>query len=155
MPHEFVENKSKDSEFKVLKHYGFPDYPDGQLRTNVSDYAKIIELMLNKGKVDDNTFLSEKTVDEFLRIQFPEVNKWQAIAWNYNEFNNWLYYVLMPRLPSHTGVNPGVATVTSFDPETGDGAIIFTNTLTHNFKGHKALYFDMVKRLLKEAKKFN
>ena len=154
MPHEFVENKSKDSEFKVLKHYGFPDYPDGQLRTNVSDYAKIIELMLNKGEVDDNAFLSEKTVDEFLRIQFPEVNKWQAIAWNYNEFNNWLYYVLMPRLPSHTGVDFGVATVTSFDPETGDGAIIFTNTLTHNFKGHKALYIDMVKRLLKEAKKF-
>ena len=154
MPHEFVENKSKDSEFKVLKHYGFPDYPDGQLRTNVSDYAKIIELMLNKGKVDDNAFFSEKTVDEFLRIQFPEVNKWQAIAWNYNEFNNWLYYVLVPRLPSHTGVDPGVATVTSFDPETGDGAIIFTNTLTHNFKGHKAFYVDMVKRLLKEAKNF-
>ena len=154
MPHEFLESETKDSEFKVLKHYGFPDYPDGQLRTNVSDYAKIIELMLNKGKVDDNIFLSEKTVDEFLRIQFPEVNEWQAIAWNYNEFNNWLYYVLMPRLPSHTGVDPGVATVTSFDPETGDGAIIFTNTLTHNFKGHKALYIDMVKRLLKEAKKF-
>ena len=154
MPHEFVENKSKDSEFKVLKHYGFPDYPDGQLRTNVSDYAQIIKLMVNKGKVDGKVFLKGKTVEEILRVQFPETNKWQAIAWNYNEFNNWLYYLLMPRLPSHTGVDPGVATVTSFDPGTGDGAVIFANTLTHNFKGHKALYVDMVKRLLKEAKKF-
>lgn len=153
MPHEFLESKSKAAKFKVLKHYGFPDYPDGQLRTNVSDYAKIIELMINKGKADGNAFLSEQTVEEFLRIQFPEVNKWQAISWNYNEFDNWLYYMLMPRLPSHTGVDPGVATVTSFNAKTGNGAIVFANTLTHNFKGHKALYIDMVKRLLKEAKK--
>ena len=154
-PHEFWEDKSADFTYKVLKHYGFPDYPDGQLRTNVSDYAQIIELMVNKGKVDGNTFLSEKTMDDFLSVQFPEANKWQAIAWNYNEFDNWLYYLLMPRLPSHTGVDPGVATVTSFDPKTGNGAIIFANTLTHNFKGHKALYVDMVKRLLKEAKKYD
>jgi hypothetical protein len=45
----------------------------------------------------------------------------------------------MPRLPSNTGVDPGVATLTSFDPKTGSGAIVFANTLTHNFKGHKIL----------------
>lgn len=153
LPHEFVEDNSEESTYKVLKHYGFPDYPDGQLRTNVSDYAQIIELMVNKGKAEGNTFLSKKTMDEFLSVQFPEANKWQAIAWNYNEFDNWLYYLLMPRLPSHTGVDPGVATVTSFDSKTGHGAIVFANTLTHNFKGHKAFYMEMVKRLLKEAKK--
>ena len=154
LPHEFMEGKSDDTTYKVLKHYGFPDYPDGQLRTNVYDYAQIIKLMVNMGKVDGNTFLSEKTMDSFLMVQFPETDKWQAIAWNYNEFDNWLYYLLMPRLPSHTGVDPGVATVTSFDPKTGNGAIIFANTLTHNFKGHKALYVDMVKRLLKNSKKY-
>ncbi len=153
LPHEFVEGKSGDTTFKVLKNYGFPDYPDGQLRTNVSDYAKIVELMVNKGKVNNKTVLSEEVMDEFLKVQFPEANKWQAIAWNYNEFDNWLYYAIMPRLPSHTGVDPGVATVTSFDPETGNGAIIFANTLTHNFKGHKILYVDMVRRLLKVARK--
>lgn len=155
LPHEFLEGKSKDSLYKGLKPYGFPDYPDGQLRTNVSDYAQIVKLMVNKGKVDGKVFLSKKAMDEFLTVQYPEANKWQAIAWNYNEFDNWLYYLLMPRLPSHTGVDPGVATVTSFNPKTGNGAIIFANTLTHNFKGHKALYVDMVKRLLKEAKKVN
>lgn len=155
MPHEFIANEDPDSRFKVLKHYGFPDYPDGQLRTNVSDYAKIIELMVNKGKVGGHRFLKVETMKEFLDVQFPEANKWQAVAWNYNEFDNWLYYLLMPRLPSHTGVDPGVATVTSFDPKTGNGAIVFANTLTHNFKGHKILYVAMVKRLLKTAKKFD
>ncbi|MEM6543102.1 MAG: serine hydrolase domain-containing protein, partial [Bacteroidota bacterium] len=152
-PHEFKESSSIDSRFSVLKHYGFPDYPDGQLRTSVSDYAKIIELMVNKGKVHNTSFLSKKTMDEFLKVQFPEADKWQAIAWNYNEFDNWFYYVLMSRLPSHTGVDPGIATVTSFNPDTGDGAIIFANTLTHSFKGHKILYVDMLKRLLREARK--
>jgi CubicO group peptidase (beta-lactamase class C family) len=151
MPHEFMDNKIKS--FKVLKHYGFPDYPDGQLRTNVTNYAEITKLMLNKGAVNGQPFLIESTVNEFLRIQFPKADKWQAIGWNNNEFNNWLYYLLMPRLPSHTGVDPGVATVVSFDPKKGVGAIIFANTLKHDFKGHKALYVDMVKRLLKQAKK--
>ncbi len=155
MPHEFIENEASEGSYKVLKHYGFPDYPDGQLRTNVSDYAKIIQLMVHKGKFNGQTFLSESTVSEFLKVQFPKADKWQAIAWNYNEFNNWMYYLLMPRLPSHTGVDPGVATVASFDPEKGNGAIIFANTLTHNFKGHKILYMDMLKRLLKEGKKMD
>ncbi len=155
MPHEFVGSEDLDSAFKVLKHYGFPDYPDGQLRTHVSDYAKVIEMMVNEGRVDGRSFLKEKTMKEFFDVQFPKANKWQAVAWNYNEFDNWLYYMLMSRLPSHTGVDPGVATVTSFDPKTGNGAIIFANTLTHNFKGHKILYVDMIKRLLKTAKKFD
>ncbi len=155
MPHEFVESKKPDSVYKVLKHYGFPDYPDGQLRTHVSDYAQIIKLMVNNGKVNGSRFLKEETMKDFLGIQFPEANKWQAVAWNYNEFDNWLYYLFIPRLPSHTGVDPGVATVTSFDPKTGNGAIVFANTLTHNFEGHKIFYMDMVKRLLKKAKRLN
>lgn len=153
LPHEFSSQKNAFSLYQVKKHYGFPDYPDGQLRTNVTDYSKFLELILNKGKVDETVFISESVMKEFLEIQFVEADEHQAIAWNYNEFNNWLYYLFMPRLPSHTGVDPGVATVTSFDPETGHAAIIFANTLTHNFKGHKILYLDMVKRLLKEAKR--
>ncbi|MEW2923294.1 serine hydrolase domain-containing protein [Muricauda sp. ANG21] len=154
-PHEYVDSKKGDVTYKVLKHYGFPDYPDGQLRTNVSDYAKFVALMLGNGKVDGGRFLQKSTIEECFKVQFPKVNKWQAIAWNYDEFYNWLYYMLMPRFPSHTGVDPGVATVVSLDRKTGNGAILFANTLTHNFKGHKALYLDIIKRLLKEAKKSN
>lgn len=154
-PHEAPNKKEEHSEFKVLKHYGYPDYPDGQLRTTVLDYAKFLNLILNKGRVNGTQLVSQETIDLFLKVQFPEVNKWQAIAWNYNEFDNWLYYLLMPRLPSHTGVDPGVATVVSFNPERKTAAIIFANTLTTNFKGHKILYQEMVKELMKEAQKEN
>lgn len=151
LPHEFTPNEV--SQFRAMKHYGYPTVADGQLRTTVSDYAQTIKLMINGGMIEDSQFISKETIQTFLRIQFPEVDKWQAISWNYNEFDNWIYYLLMPRLPSHTGVDPGVATVTSFDPETKSGAIIFANTLTSSFKGHKILYQEMIKKLMKEARK--
>jgi CubicO group peptidase (beta-lactamase class C family) len=148
-PHELPEEDSKVQTTKVLPHYGYPDYPDGQLRTTVGDYAQVLKLLLNDGKVDGKTFIRKETVDEMLRIQFPDSDKWQAIAWNYNEFDHWLYYFLNPRLPAHTGVDPGVATVTCFDPERKTGAIIFLNNSPPNSFGNmKLFYMDMVNALL-------
>jgi len=153
-PHVYL-GKLPTKQFRTIKPYGYPTVSDGQLRTNVTDYAEIVKLMLNDGKIGQIQFLKKTTIQTFLAVQFPEVDKYQAISWNYNEFDNWIYYLLMPRLPSHTGVDPGVATVTSFDPKRKIGAIIFANTLTHNFIGHKILYQEMIRRLLKEAIKSN
>lgn len=148
-PHRYSKNDS--ATFQAMKHYGYPTVADGQLRTTVADYAIFIRLMLMGGAVNGAQILQPETVGEMLKIQFPEVAPWQAIAWNYNEFDHWLYYLLMKRLPSHTGVDPGVATVVSFDMERKTAAIIFANTLTTDFRGHKILYQEIMKRLLKEA----
>lgn len=145
----------KETDFKgtqVLKHFGYPEYPAGQLRTTVSDYAQILKLMINKGKVDEIQFMSANTIDAFLAVQYPEVGKWRAISWSYNEFENFIYYVLMPRLPSHTGLDPGMSTVVSFDPETRSGALVFSNSPTTTFRTEKIIYLDMVRKLLKEGK---
>ncbi|MEQ8477555.1 serine hydrolase [Fulvivirga sp.] len=152
-PHELIHNESKTVSYKTLKHYGYPDYPDGQLRTNVSDYSNFISLILNKGTYNGKRIIKETTIEEFLAIQFCETDEYQALAWNYNEFDNWIYYLLMPRLPSHTGVDPGVATVVSFDPKKKIGAVIFSNTLTNDFIAHKIFYQEMMKKLLKAAKR--
>lgn len=152
-PHELPPKNSVDSAIKMLPHYGYPDFPDGQLRTTTYDYSRFLSVFLNEGMIDGNRFLNKETIDEFLKVQFPEVNKWQAVAWNYNEFESKLYYLFMPRLPSHTGGDPGVATVVSFDPEKKVGAIVFVNSPPNTFKGGKIFYLDMVKRLLKEAAK--
>jgi CubicO group peptidase (beta-lactamase class C family) len=147
-PHELSDKRDSIKQPKLLPHYGYPDFPDGQLRTTVEDYAKILNILLNDGKYNNIQYLNKKTVDEFLNIQYPEVNKWQAIAWNYNEFENWLYYLLMPRLPSHTGGDPGVATVVSFNPNSKTGAIVFINSPPNTFRGGKIFYFTIVKRLV-------
>lgn len=146
----------KETDFKgtqILKHFGYPGYPSGQLRTTVSDYAQILKLMVNEGEVDGIPFLSKKTIEEFLRIQYPEVAKWQAISWSYNEFENFLYYLFMPRLPSHTGLDPGMSTVVSFDPKTKTGMLIFSNSPTTTFRTEKIIYLDMVRKLYRVAKK--
>ncbi len=85
--------------------------------------------------------------------QYPEVAKWQAISWNYNEFESVIYNLIMPRRPSHTGLDPGMSTVVSFDREAKTGALVFSNSPTTTFWSEKIIYLDMIKRLFKEAEK--
>lgn len=147
-PHDVTLSKAS-LQIKVLPHYGYPDYPDGQLRTTTEDYARFLEMLLHDGKVDDFQFLQTETVEEFFKIQFPSVNKHQAIAWNYNEFEKGMYYLMMPRLPSHTGGDPGVTTVVSINRKKKSAGIIFTNSQPYTFNGGKIVYLNMMKRLLK------
>jgi hypothetical protein len=81
------------------------------------------------------------------------VAKWRAISWSYNEFENFIYNMIMPRVPSHTGLDPGTNTVVSFNPETKTGVLVFSNSPTTTFRCEKIIYLDMVKRLFKEAEK--
>jgi CubicO group peptidase (beta-lactamase class C family) len=146
----------KETDFKgtqILNHFGYPEYPAGQLRTTVTDYAQILKMFVNEGKVDGNQFLSKETIEEFLTVQYPEADKWQAISWNYNEFENFIYNMIMPRRPSHTGLDPGMSSIVSFDPKEKSGVLIFSNSPTTTFQTEKIIYLDMVKRLFKEAKK--
>ena len=146
----------KETDFKgtqILTHFGYPGYPSGQLRTTVTDYAQYLKMMVNEGLVDGKPFISKETIDEFLRVQFPEADKWQAISWNYNEFENFIYNLIMPRVPSHTGLDPGMSTVVCFDPETRTGVLVFSNSPTTTLRTEKIIYLDMVRRLFKEAHK--
>lgn len=146
----------KESDFKgtqILEFFGYPGYPSGQLKTTVSDYAQFVKLMVNEGAVDGKQFLSEKTINEFLKVQYPEISKYQAISWSYNEFENFIYNLIMSRRPSHTGLDPGMSSVVSFDPKKKTGVIIFSNSPTTTLWCEKIIYMDMVKRLFKEAEK--
>ena len=146
----------KETDFKgtqILKHFGYPGYASGQLRTTVTDYAQYLKMMINDGQVDGKQFIAKKTVDEFLTVQFPEADKWQALCWNYDEFENSIYNLIMPRRPSHTGLDPGMNSVVSFDTLEKTGVLIFSNSPKTTFWSEKIIYLDMVKRLFKEAEK--
>ena len=148
----------KETDFKgtqVLKHFGYPGYPSGQLRTTVSDYAQFLKLMVNQGQVEGIQFLGKETVEEFLTVQYPEVARWQAISWSYNEFENLIYNLIMPRRPSHTGLDPGMNSVVSFDPSEKTGVLIISNSPTTTIWNKKLIYLDMVRKLFREAEKAN
>jgi CubicO group peptidase (beta-lactamase class C family) len=150
-PHNLPYKETDYKGTQILNHFGYPEYPAGQLRTTAEDYAQYVKLMVNMGKVDGKQFLSQQTVKEFLSVQYPEVAKWRAISWSYNEFENFIYNMIMPRVPSHTGLDPGMSTVVSFNPETRSGVLVFSNSPTTTFRCEKIIYLDMVKRLFKEA----
>lgn len=153
-PHEVVPVTGPS----VLNHYGFASYPDGQLRTTASDYAQVLKLMINKGRVGKHTFLKEETVDEYLEIQYPDVAKYQAITWNYNEFDGFIYnlwhprYIFTKKRPAHSGYDPGVETYVVFDPDKKTGAIIFINSPIIQWKGVR-IYHQMIEKLFKVARK--
>jgi len=158
-PHEMhAPTKKNPREPEVLNHYGYADFPDGQLRTTVSDYAQVIKLLINEGRINGEVFIQASTVKKFLSIQYPEVAKHQAIAWNYNEFDAFLYKVVAPRylfirkLPGHSGYDPGVDTFATFDPKKKTGIVIILNSPIIQFKGVR-IYHHMIKKLFKEGKK--
>lgn len=154
-PHNMPYRETDYKGTQILKHFGYPGYPSGQLRTTVTDYAQFLKLMINQGQVDGVQFISRETVEEFLTVQYPDVSKWQAISWSYNEFENFIYNLIMPRRPSHTGLDPGMNSVVSFDPAEKTGVIIISNSPTTTLWNQKLIYLDMVRKLFKEAEKEN
>ena len=161
IPHSNIAHAHKilpKEEPEVLNHYGYPSFPDGQLRTTATDYAQVIKLMINRGMVNGSSFMSEQTIDEFLKIQYPEVAKYQAISWNYNEFDAFIYKLIMPRylfkrkIPAHSGYDPGVETYVTFDPKKGTGAIIFINSPIIMWKGAR-IYHKMIMKLFSIGKR--
>lgn len=152
-PHNMPYKETDYNGTQILKHFGYPGYPSGQLRTTVTDYAQFLKLLVNQGQVEGTQFLKEETVAEFLAVQYPDVAKWQAISWSYNEFENFIYNMIMPRRPSHTGLDPGMNSVVSFDPYEKTGAMIISNSPTTTLWNEKMIYLDMLRRLFKEAEK--
>jgi CubicO group peptidase (beta-lactamase class C family) len=51
-------------------HYGFADYPSGQLRSNVVDMANFMIAMMNSGNFGGNSILTSASVNAMLTVQF-------------------------------------------------------------------------------------
>lgn len=131
---------------EALPHYGYPSYPDGQLRTTVGDYGRFMTIFFPGGDL-----LSTSVREEFLRVQFPEVHMYQALAWNYDEFENGIIRRMIGIVPAHTGGDPGVATIAVMNPENRTAVVIFTNGFRTNNKGIIALYVKILSTLWREA----
>ena len=135
IPHQNMASSHIIEEDKhiAMPHFGYPSYPEGQIRTTVSDYVKFILMFLHDGKVNGKEFVKPSTLKEFLRVQYPEQSPWQAIAWNLNEFGDEAFYQHIPHVPAHTGLDPGASTAVMFDSEIRGAVLIFTNTQPNSF----------------------
>lgn len=117
--------------------YGYPDYPDGALRTTAGSLAKFLAAYARGG----GPLLRSSTVDLMLRDQkIP--GGWQGLIW---------YRSSGPggHLIGHSGSDSGVRTEMWFRRDDGAGAIVLANG---NAQGGNAALRAVRDRLIRDAR---
>ncbi len=105
-----------DASGRPLAHYGYPTWPDGQLRASALDAAQILALLMNGGRVGETQLLQPETIAEMLRSQVPAAPDGQGL------FVQW-----KRGLAGHMGGDDGVRTFVVFDPATHVGVVVLVN----------------------------
>ncbi len=101
--------------------YGFPDYPDGQLRSSALDMSRFLRAFMNDGALDGTRILSARSVAEMRRVQFPQIEPSQGLVWYYDQVGSF-------RVLGHMGSESGVDTIMFFRPRDRVGVLVFSNT---------------------------
>lgn len=104
--------------YTPIGYYGFANYPDGLLKTSVSEFMRFLYLFINSGQtLEGKPFLLPETVEEMLTPQFPDVSKVPALAWAISDS----HYM-------HGGSDPGVEALVMISREEQWGVIMFANS---------------------------
>ncbi len=107
--------------FRPIYQYGYPDYPDGALRTSAVHLARWLGAFMNGGSFQGDRVLAEATVREIRRNQIPDVVSWrQGLIW-FQE-RTWGFPIL-----GHDGGDFGESTRMFFRPDRNVGVVTLTN----------------------------
>ena len=108
-----------DPEYPDLTHYGYPTYPDGQLRSSANDMARFLATMMNGGQLGDATILEPRTLQAMLEPQFLDAEK---------DEDQGLFWAFKKGLIGHAGGDPGALCYLYWNPDTQIGAVVMGNT---------------------------
>ena len=117
MPYQYMRSTGR---YRPYGQYGYPDYPDGELRTSVSQLGRFLAAYMNGGSYQGVRILTSATVAEMLRPQIFPLAKGQGLIWYHDKIGSL-------KVVGHNGGDSGVATFMFFDPASGAGAIVLTN----------------------------
>ncbi|HEX6100480.1 MAG TPA: serine hydrolase domain-containing protein [Thermoanaerobaculia bacterium] len=103
-------------------------YPDGGVRTSVSDLAKLFIALLNGGVYEGTRILDESSVAEMLRFQFTAASKPENV--DLAEHNSGIFWRTKFNVTrvGHGGSDPGVQTEMLATLSKDVGVILFSNT---------------------------
>ena len=119
MPYRY--DRARDR-FEAFYQYGYPDYPDGALRTSAVHLARWLGAFMQEGEFRGHRVLDPSTVHEIRRNQIPDLVPWhQGLIW-YGERSPGGF-----RMLGHTGGDYGVSTRMFFRPDRGVGVVTLTN----------------------------
>ncbi len=113
---------------KQIPLYGIPTYPDGGVRTSVSELARFFIALLNEGSYEGARILKKESVNEMQRFQFTASSKPDNV--DIAELNSGIFWATKRNVSNigHSGSDPGVKTEMLSDLSKEIGVILFTNT---------------------------
>lgn len=130
-----LKNHSKQYEkigdtLKTIPLYRLTTYPDGGVRTSVSDLSNFFITLLNEGKYQDTKILKRETAKEMLKFQFTPSNKPENINLKEPNKNSGIFWATKRdvTLIGHGGSDYGIKTDMFCDLSKEIGIILFSNT---------------------------
>ena len=118
-PYQYIGNT-----YVPYPHYGFADYPDGLLRSNVMDLANFMLACLNGGTLGNSTILSPSSMTQMWTPQIPSLDPTQGLSWYQEEI---FHSSGSTFLWGHSGGEMGVVTEMYLDPINDIGIVVLTN----------------------------
>ena len=118
-PHYF-----QNGNYNAVDHYGFADYPNGQLRSTAMDIGNYMIAFLNGGNLGTNSILSSSSVNEMLSLQIPSIDTVTGLNWHKTKLYHSGGEVMVW---GHSGGEQGVSTYLYIDPQNDLGICLLTN----------------------------
>ena len=137
MPYRYNQGSE---EWVAYGHYGYPDYPDGQLRASAHDLAVFLATISNAGTYDGTRILEASTVESLLASQIPSIDPEQGLIWFGFDWLGSTWY-------GHDGGDWGINTDMMFRQEDGTGFVLLVNGELNNY----IAFYDVEERLIQEA----
>ncbi len=134
----------RNNVFVPLSQFGYPDYPNGQLRTSARQLSRFLIAHINLGLYNKTRILKTETVEEMRRIQFPQLDYAQGMSFYYyyaSDGDVWF---------GHSGATDGVRSEMWFRLSDGTGIIILCNRWLYTATERQA-WNDIWFRLVEEA----
>jgi CubicO group peptidase (beta-lactamase class C family) len=108
--------------YTPLFQYGYPDYPDGEMRMSALHLATWLQTFVNFGEHDNVRILKASTVREIRRPQIPNIALSQGLIWYYGQPENGRFTIM-----GHNGGDIGVSTDMWFRMKDGAGVVLLAN----------------------------
>ena len=103
-----------------VSHYGYPDYPDGQLRASVADLGRYAAALLSGGALDGQSILTPQSVESLFTPPLVDFED-QGVFWFKSEMRGHTAW-------GHSGGDLGVLTDLKIFPEAGFAFALLINT---------------------------
>ena len=106
--------------YEEIGHYGFPDYPSGQLRSSAVDVSRFLRVAMGGGSARGVELLSASAQAEMLEPAYPALDPDQGIGWSRWDLDG-------DEVWGHNGGESGASTEILWWPETGRGVVVLMN----------------------------